>query len=203
MPRELTSDEVVDFRRRACETALRQFARSGRNGVTMRSITDELGCSRMTPYRYFEDKEEIFAAARAAAFRDFADYLAPALNDSTQPLSRLESLGRAYFRFAKEQPDKYRLIFDFAEDGAQEHPELLAELEAHWSRTDAVMQSVIDAGRLRGDPTVLNHLFWAAMHGAVSLHLAGKIAPSCDFEVLCREIVRVVYRGLLAEPETR
>ena len=38
----------------------------------MRQLADDLGCSPMTPYRYFRDKDAILAAVRAAAFDRFA-----------------------------------------------------------------------------------------------------------------------------------
>ena len=36
----------------------------------MRGIAQELGCSAMTPYRYFENLEEIISMVRAQAFDD-------------------------------------------------------------------------------------------------------------------------------------
>ncbi|MDP6541055.1 MAG: helix-turn-helix domain-containing protein, partial [Planctomycetota bacterium] len=62
MPRNLSGEEVEAFRERLRAVAERQFAERGFDGVSLRSITDELGCSRMTPYRYFRDKADIFAA---------------------------------------------------------------------------------------------------------------------------------------------
>ncbi len=41
----------------------------------MRQLAAELGCSPMTPYRYFKDKDEILAAVRAAAFDRFSEAL--------------------------------------------------------------------------------------------------------------------------------
>ena len=38
----------------------------------MRQLADALGCSPMTPYRYFRNKDEILAAVRTAAFDRFA-----------------------------------------------------------------------------------------------------------------------------------
>ncbi len=43
--------------------------------MTLRALAAELGCSPMTPYRYFENKAELFAVVRADAFRRFAAFL--------------------------------------------------------------------------------------------------------------------------------
>ncbi|MGZ6016095.1 MAG: TetR/AcrR family transcriptional regulator, partial [Phenylobacterium sp.] len=72
MPRVLSDTDVADFRERLCEAAERLFAERGPDAVTMRQLAAELGVSPMTPYRYFEDKDDILAAVRANGFTRFA-----------------------------------------------------------------------------------------------------------------------------------
>ena len=60
----LTVEEVGAFRAKAVAAATRLFAERGYRGVTLRSLAKELGVSPMTPYRYFENKEELFAMVR-------------------------------------------------------------------------------------------------------------------------------------------
>jgi len=72
MPKNLSAAEVDAFRIRLCEVAQHRFASEGRDGVSMRQLADALGCSPMTPYRYFRNKDEILAAVRTAAFERFA-----------------------------------------------------------------------------------------------------------------------------------
>ncbi len=74
MPRRsLTPEEISAFRLRAVEAATRLFAEYGVAGVSMRRLASEMGCSAMTPYRYFENQDALFAMVRTAAFRRFAD----------------------------------------------------------------------------------------------------------------------------------
>src|ERR1700756_5228072 len=75
MPRVLSETDVTDFRDRLCEVAERLFAEKGPDAVTMRQLATELGVSPMTPYRYFQDKEDILAAVRANGFNRFAEAL--------------------------------------------------------------------------------------------------------------------------------
>ena len=57
MPRAALSDhEVERFRDELCRVATLRFAEHGYGGVTLRALAAELGCSPMTPYRYFENK---------------------------------------------------------------------------------------------------------------------------------------------------
>src|SRR3977135_2352752 len=75
MPRNLSSAEVDAFRARLCAVAQKRFAKQGVDGVSMRQLAEALGCSPMTPYRYFRNKDEILAAVRTAAFDRFAGAL--------------------------------------------------------------------------------------------------------------------------------
>lgn len=65
MPRARTAEEVQGFRDELCAVATRRFAALGYEGVTIRALAAEIGCSPMTPYSYSKAKEEIFAAVRA------------------------------------------------------------------------------------------------------------------------------------------
>ena len=81
MPRAaLREEEIQDFRDRVVEVASALFVARGYEGVTFRALAEGLGCSPMTPYRYFSGKDEIFAAVRAAAYRRFAEALEGAGN---------------------------------------------------------------------------------------------------------------------------
>src|SRR3954468_15270471 len=104
MPRVLTETDVADFRERLCEAAERLFAEKGPDAVTMRQLSAELGVSPMTPYRYFEDKDDILAAVRTSGFTRFAEALEAARAAAPDMGSRGEAVGEAYVRFAMEHP---------------------------------------------------------------------------------------------------
>ena len=108
----LSQTEVEDFRESLCETATRLFAERGYEGVTMRALATSLGCSPMTPYRYFENKAEIFDAVRSAGFARFADALEDSIRGVTQHPAILRALCLAYVRFATTEPHAYRIMFE-------------------------------------------------------------------------------------------
>ena len=196
MPRlALGADDLAAFRRRAIAAATRLFAAHGYDAVTMRAVAAELGVSAMTPYRYFDGKEALFAGVRAEAFRRFADRLEAALTGKGTPVARLGRLKQAYIAFAVDEPDAYRIMFELAQPspdppahapiargrgaGAGHHSWHDSELAAQSARAFATLHrtvgEAVKAGELRGDPRTIAHLIWADTHGLVSLHLAGKL----------------------------
>jgi AcrR family transcriptional regulator len=204
MPRAALSKQDIDsFREQLCAVAARRFAEHGFAGVTLRGLATELGCSPMTPYRYFRDKGAIFAAVRAAAFARFADAEDACLraHASADPLARLRALATTYVAFAEAKPDAYRIMFELTQPLATDHPELEREGLRAWEPLRAVVAAGIDAGLLAGDPDTLAHVFWAALHGAVALHLAGKLSLGRTLQDVAAPIVDTLITG--AAPAAR
>ncbi len=184
MPRAaLKSEDIEAFRRRAVDAAIRLFADHGYDGVSVRMLASELGVSAMTPYRYFENKEELFAVVRTEAFRRFADRQQRAARVDAP--ERLRALGAAYVAFATEQPESYRIMFELKQSTAEHYPALESEQERAFSFLLEAVRQAIDAGVMQGDPVTTAHLMWAQVHGLVSLHLAGKLSMGRSLNELC------------------
>ncbi len=187
-------DEIERYRERIVEVAARLFAERGYAGVTFRSLAEGLGCSPMTPYRYFKAKEDILAAVRRSAYDRFARTQVAAAA-SADPQERLLELGRAYIRFGVEETDAYRLMFSLAQPNPSRYSDLReAELRA-WRPLRAAIGAAIDAGLLVGDPDVLAAVFWSSVHGLVSLHVAGKLVHGADVDRLVEPMLHTLFEG--------
>ena len=179
MPRVLNESDVAGFRDRACAVAARLFAAKGPQGVTMRELASSLGVSAMTPYRYFRDKDDILAAVRARAFDRFAEVLEKAYAGSGPLLERAHAKREAYVRFALEEPATYRLMFDLSQPTEDEYPDLVRAMTRARATMTSHTHDLVAEGILSGDPELIGHVFWAVLHGAVTLHLAGKLSSQC------------------------
>lgn len=183
----LTQDQIEAFRRRAVRAATGLFAEHGYRGVTLRSVASELGVSPMTPYRYFENKEELFAMVRTESFRRFADAQRNAAQGVSDPAEALRALGTAYVEFALEAPDAYHIMFELRQAPAGTYPQLEEEQARAFSYLHEAVEGVIEAGLMDGEPLHQAHLLWAKVHGLISLHLAGKLAMGCSLADLMPE----------------
>lgn len=188
MPRAALSEtELEAFRDVLCKSAVRLFAEHGYEGVTMRALAADLGCSPMTPYRYFKNKAEIFAAVQTAAFDRFANALEGAYHDDQPHSARLRALCWAYVHFALEEPYAYRIMFEL--DPAQ-RPELPEEADRRsWMFMHKAVEEAVAAGALEGDPDILAHLLWSGVHGLVALHLSGMLVMGRELEELIEALL--------------
>ena len=197
MPRAaLTAKQIGEFRDELCAAAARLFAQHGYDGVTLRGLADELGCSPMTPYRYFRDKAEIFAAVRTAAFVRFAQAQERAFRSSLAPLVRLRAMGEAYVAFAEREPDAYRILFEMREVGGDGAPAELREAARRaWEPLRKSVEIAVAAGELHGNADTLAHLFWSGLHGVLSLGLAGSLDHHHEARRLAGAMMDVLTAG--------
>jgi len=177
MPRVLSETDVADFRDRLCSAAERLFAERGPDAVTMRQLAAELGVSPMTPYRYFEDKDDILAAVRANGFNRFAAALEKARDGASGARARGLATGKAYLTFALENPHSYKLMFDLNQPNVETYPELVAAGARARKTMTGYIEDALAEGLMAGDPEQIGLMFWAAIHGSVILELSGMLPP--------------------------
>ena len=204
MPRELSPSEVDDFRDKLCDAALQIFAEKGVEGLTLREVAARLGVSAMTPYRYFQDKDAILAAVRARAFNDFADALEKAVSRRGDATARSEAAGKAYQDFAFTHAEAYRLMFMVKQRDAEANdPALQLALERARATMSHHVKLLIDAGIFEGDPELIGHVFWAALHGLVMLELSGQFTKRYSFRKVRDETLRALSQGFLKQTNAK
>lgn len=201
MPKNLSPADIADFRERLCGAAERLFAEHGTEAVTIRQLAEAIGVSPMTPYRYFKDKDAILAAARARAFDRHADALEHAYETArdSDPTARSTAVEAAYVRFALDNPEAYKLMFDIKQRSAWDYPDLRRAGERSRSTMTRHVGDLVATGVLKGDPGLIGHLYWSAVHGPLMLHFSGLLPPEYGALTLIDRLTDAVTR-LMSEP---
>ena len=193
--RELSRQEVDDFRDQIGDAAAALYARGGEAAITMREIARAVGASPMGLYRYFDDRDAIVAFLRTRAFNRFAECLEHAFARGDEPFARARAVGRAYLDFALENPGDYRLMFNM-EQPVETGNTALAKASARATLTvTRHVDDLVKAGIVVGDPAVIGRALWAAAHGVIVLHLAGRLPKGTDVRALYLETMRLAFRG--------
>lgn len=168
------------FRDQVYEAALHLFATRGINGVSMRALAKVMGSSTMKTYHYFRDKNEVLADVLTRTFNRFCDTLDAAADIPGTAVEQARAKRMAYIQFAMEEPESYRIMFELAHPTEEDYPAMQAAMD----RTRASMRNTVAAllseGVVAGDIDFLGHALWSAIHGPVSLYLAGKLTPGID-----------------------
>lgn len=193
----------AELRARILDAARRIIARDGLGALTMRKIAEAIEYSPATIYLHFQSREEIAAELVREGFDALLAALAPAIGEP-DPLVRIRAFGERYLRFARNEPETYKLIF--MED--ERFAELIAAVTADSREEDAFALLVATVGELieRGifrplDPRGVATLLWAGLHGIAALALA---CPAFAFpngvETPGAQMIDTLVRGFSTEP---
>ena len=183
MPKKPKTDqEIAAFRERVCEVATELFVERGPDNVTMRQIAAGVGVSPMTPYRYFQDKDEILATVRAAALDRFA---------------------AAYVRFATEHPAAYQLMSEISQVDESRYPELVRASRRARETMVGYVRDMIREGMMDGDADLIGYMFWSTLHGIVVLDMAGRLGGEIDADTLRKKTMRTLLAGMAVSPPRR
>ncbi|MFL6022625.1 MAG: TetR/AcrR family transcriptional regulator [Marmoricola sp.] len=159
----------VATREQLLDAAARILAQDGLAGLSTRRLANELGVSTMVVYTRFGSMSELIDAVIAEGFERQADRLQQ-VRESKDPKADLVALGEAYRANALEHRHLYAIMYAESEDPAHRKEQAKGTFDLFSSAA----ARAIDAGLISAaDPAVVAGQVWSAVHGLVSLELAG------------------------------
>ncbi|MCW2306024.1 TetR/AcrR family transcriptional regulator [Rhodobium gokarnense] len=181
--------------------ALELIAEKGPSGFTMAEAARAAGVSPAAPYRHFRDREDLMAEVARRGFDRLAEALETAWEDGTpNPVSAFERVGRAYLKFARENPADYAVMFE-AGLPSDTSPELSRANEKAFSvlrRASEILCQEAPADQRPPALMVSLHI-WSVSHGIAALFSRGDAArrklPMAPEELLEAAIL-IYLRGL-------
>ncbi|MEJ1968191.1 MAG: TetR-like C-terminal domain-containing protein [Rhizomicrobium sp.] len=162
----------------------------------MRDIAAKLGRSPMGLYRYFyRPRRDPGPSCGPTRFDRFADALEAAFASGQDAFAPRPRGGARLSRFRAQYPNAYRLMFDLSPPDEARHPELRRAGRRAGETVTRHVKDLAAAGIVQGDPKVIGNALWAAAHGAIVLHLAGRLPAGMKVEDLYFETMRLTFRG--------
>src|ERR1700746_997684 len=154
-----------DLRDALVQAALREAEQGGPEAISIKALAKQLGVSQPAPYRHFADREALFHAVTAEAFRQFNTVLRAAI-DKPSKRSKLSRFAQAALDFGLRRNGIYRLMF-----ASRTMACAAADSELHIAahETFVLLVESFEApkvGLLREQHALQ---IWAALHGVVML----------------------------------
>lgn len=161
-----------EVRRRLIDAAARLLADEGPAALSTRRLAREVGTSTMAVYTYFGSLSALVEAVVAEGFTRLAGHLS-AVMASADSLVDLAQLAVAYRDNARENPHLYAVMFGTASLRGYRRDESDVGRATFDVLVDGVRR-VHEAGLLAtDDPESTAAQLWSALHGFVTLELAG------------------------------
>jgi len=194
-----------DLRRALLEEAVRTIRDDGIAALTLRAVGARLGVSRTALYRHFADKSALLRGVSEDGFNRLSEALERAWTEAGGGVPGFEAQGRAYVRFALDNPPHYRVMFGVWSSREQDD----SALRAAGTRAFQVLVDALSALQLEGvvrrdeTPNAIALYVWAAVHGVAMLAIDGRLP---DGPGGVREVIDYAARrigpGIFVEKKT-
>jgi len=194
-----------DLRNALAEAAAKLAQSGGPEKVTVRAAARSVGVTPTAAYRHFAGHEELLAAAKeqcltrlgAAMERELTSL--PAAGDRVRlALRNLVAAGRAYVKFAMDEPGLFRTAFSQGGAILDRAPSELAE-STSFGILVGLLDELVAAGYLAREHRAMTEVaVWSAVHGLALLMLDGPLRDVSDAtktEALNRTML-LMLRGL-------
>lgn len=193
MPRASLSDEEVDqTRQRLAQAALELYAAQSYEAVSFRELAQRLGISHTLPYRYFDNKEALFACVRTGCFLRLRAVLEQQDPRHLGAPARLLALGHATVDWVKAHAAEYRLMFSMQQPPLERYPELLQARREAFGYLVEVVRAGVREGSMQGDPLTVMHIAWVSVHGLLTLHAADQLVHGRSLDQLMPPLLETV-----------
>lgn len=170
-----------DLRAALVRASVELIARDGVESLSLREAAREAGVSSAAPYHHFATKADLLAAIAADGFVALEASMREAiagLEDPEAPSPRLQALGRAYVRFAREHPIEFRLMFRGSTSARSPLPKGCDPSASFGLLVDAVERVAETLPPNTIEPQALVLTAWSLVHGAAELVLEGPLATA-------------------------
>jgi AcrR family transcriptional regulator len=156
--------------------ALKEIAKTGPEGFSLREVARRAGVSAPAVYRHFKDKDALLAAVAIECSERIQAAMAAALASApADTLERFRAVGIAYVRFAVEHPEHFRAMAtpNLFERMPQEEQARFGESNAAQRLAIAHAQAAGEIAAIPIDDLMLTAT--ALTHGIANMIVEGKL----------------------------
>lgn len=175
------------------EAALALLEDGGSEAITVREVANRAGVAPMGVYSRFGNKDGLLEAVFVHGFTELQAAITAARGSDAR--ARLRNGCEAYRAFAIGHPHLYELMFRQMLE-LELSAESLEQAERSFGQLVERVEDAQAAGLLRADdPVDVAQRLWNALHGAVSLEIAG-VTFSQDPELTFTAMIDALIGGL-------
>lgn len=162
-----------DARAALVDAGLRLLSSTAATELSLRQVAEEAGLSRQAPYNHFAGKEGLLAALAEAGFVSLGAALDRVSAAAKTPEQALASLADAYIRFARDSPQRFRLMFQRELVDLSKFPEAAGASAQAFARLARLVEAIV------GEADALDRSIsaWSLVHGYAVLSIELEFEP--------------------------
>ncbi|MDT8895130.1 TetR-like C-terminal domain-containing protein [Halomonas sp. I1] len=173
--------------------------------LSLRSLAREVGCAPSTLLKLYGSFNNLLQHVNIESLGRLRVAIDPLLSDGS-PEQRLKSLALAYWEFARQDPYRWQLLFDYplAQEGEldRRQSDMIEALFLRVENTLKEHQPALDDMQARR----LGRTLWGSVHGLVQLGLNERLgywqSEPLEVEELLDQLSTTMLAGLKTPPES-
>ena len=186
------------------------FFSRGIAAATVDEIATAAELSKGTVYLYFKNKEELIAAVFSRGMELLQNMMISSSVHITDPVQKLQSLGKTYLRFAREYPGHFALMLEkelHKLDVSEETPEAVSCIESGLHILTILKMIIIEGIQQKKirpdiDPAQMALIIWGQIHGVITIASREEgcdhFKPFCtfDLESIVLATIDIILKGV-------
>lgn len=165
--------------------------------ITIRAVADAVGVTPPSIYLHFADKDALLDAVCGRYFERLDQVMQQVAAEQPTTIDRLRAQGLAYVRFARQNPELYRIAM-MSEGHPGSDVDQALDTAAFVHMRDSV-QALMDEGSYprgdAGDVTVTALGLWTVAHGLAALFISRPYLPFGDLEEFADRVLSAACLG--------
>ena len=193
-----------DLRSTLLDKVARIIREQGIGVVSIREVARRARVSHAAPAHHFGSKSGLLTAFAVQGYNRLAAAVQEtiAADGGTTPPEILAAMGRAYVRFAVDNPEHFGVMFPdvllITDD-----PEYVAATDRCFGPLIDIVRRAGREGYLDDDPMLVAASAWSLVHGLASLWLSGRVQArtgATDAAVLAEQVTRLFVERVMRAP---
>ena len=184
-----------DLKNALIQAGVEILAKEGLGSLSLRKVAKQAGVSHAAPYSHFKDKHALIAAISTEGFKQLYRQIKTVFEaNQDQPESLLLETTWAYFQFALNETDSFKLMFSSALEKEKEYPDFVTVSHQNFAQLVQIVEICQQGGVLKDGPLEMVAIgVWSTVHGFVSLFIEGQISHNVvDGQDLKRLLIQII-----------
>lgn len=182
-----------DTRCNILNASLEIVKEEGWNALSMRKIADKIDYTAPIIYEYFSNKEAILQELTRMGYVKLAAKMEEAQSLSTSPEGQLEAMWLAYWNFAFENKDLYKVMYGVEVNCCALQnacTDISKPMNMLWDK----IEEITPADRRTEEYVDRKYYtFWSVVHGLISINLTRQVTS----DEMNRQVLRDALTGII------
>jgi AcrR family transcriptional regulator len=196
---EARLQNTENLRKLVVDAAAAILQEEGPEAVTVRGVSQKMGCSTKIIYSLFVNKEglaqQLYLEGCKLLARRFEE-----VPPSSDLLQHLLDLGEAFWQFGQEYTSYYKLMFGGAFAEFKPDAESMQGTMTAMSRLLILISTAQQQGRIsdKEETQTIVSTIWASLHGVIHLYMGGFLGDADAAHAVYKQTMALLSRSLFA-----